>query len=72
MGSSAVGRVTRDKRGACSRCLKEDHRLTGRVCQVISVNTGEDSRPGVGATCTGDRWWRNWCGLAQPPWKSLK
>lgn len=23
--------------------------------QVISINTGEDSRPGVGATCAGDK-----------------
>ena len=24
-------------------------------CQVISINTGEDSQPGVGATCIGDK-----------------
>jgi len=55
MGSSAFGRVTRDKRGTCSRCLEEEHGLTGRALPGDQHNTGQDSRPGVGATCAGDK-----------------
>ena len=33
--------------------LKKNTGSQAGQCQVISISTGEDSRPGVGATCAG-------------------